>query len=224
MISLIQTGELILRKTPFDLPVLISLFVSIFLIGLAKISHQKTLETAFGTLFSMKTEISFNDSVKMHPVGSFALIINFLIGMALITFLSTKSLILDTTTHYLFSIGISLLLLLIHLTGIYIVGFISGALGRIQINQIFTINFLHIAGIIACIISIPWIINPQLSNSFTILAMVSLGALYIWRLLKILSVALREKIPFYYLILYLCTLEIFPVYFSVAVFWKNFNV
>jgi len=43
-------------------------------------------------------------------------------------------------------------------------------------------------------------------------------------LLKILSVALREKIPLYYLILYLCTLEILPVYVSVAVFWKNFIV
>jgi hypothetical protein len=221
MISLIQTGELILRKIPFELPELIALFVCIALIGLAKISHPKTLETAFGTLFSLKTEISFNDTVKMHPLGSFVLIINFLVSVALLTFLSTQSLINDNSAHYLFSVGIAALLLFLYLTGIYIVGFISGEMNRISTNQIFTLNFIHISGIVGCFLAIPWLINPHLNIFFTITTGIILAGLYLLRLFKILSVALREHIPLYYLFLYLCTLEILPVFVCISVFWKN---
>ena len=220
MISLIQTGELILRKIPFELPELIGLFVSIGLIGLAKISHPKTLETAFGTLFSLKSEISFNDTVKMHPFGSFVLIINFLVSVSLLLFLSTQSFIKNGTEHYLFSLGISALLLFIYLTGIYIVGFISGEMNRIITNQIFTLNFIHISGIAGCLLAIPWLINPHLNFLFTVTTGIILGMLYFLRLIKILSFAVREHIPIYYLILYLCTLEILPVFVSVSVFCK----
>lgn len=220
MISLIQVGELVARKTPFELLELLGLFMGLSLIGLAKISHSKTLATAFGTLFSLKTEISFNDTVKMHPLGSFLLIINFLVSISLIVFLATKPLNIDIDNHYWFSLGIASLSLFIYLTGIYVVGFISGELNRIRINQIFTLNFIHITGIVSVFLAIPWIINPHLNIFFTITTATLLGMLYFLRLIKILSVAVREHIPIYYLILYLCTLEILPIFVSVSVFWK----
>jgi hypothetical protein len=157
----------------------------------------------------------------MHPLGSFLLNINFLVSISLIVFLATKPLNIDIRNHYLFSFGIASLSLFIYLSGIYVAGFISGELNRIRINQIFTFNFIHITGIVSVFLAIPWIINPHLDLFFTITTATILGMLYFFRLIKILSVAVREHIPIYYLILYLCTLEILPIFVSVSVFWKN---
>ena len=143
LVALIQTGELIARKSFYDSYQLLLLFLGVAFIGMARLSNTKTLSSAFETLLNFKTEVAFNDSIKIHPLGSFFLIINFLLSGSLLLFLATRSVFQDSLTHYLFSFGLAIVILLIYLIGIYLVGFITSYTSKLPIWILHNLNFIH---------------------------------------------------------------------------------
>lgn len=219
-IALIQTGELITRNSFYDGYQLLLLFLGLAFIGLARLSNAKTISSAFGTLLNFKTEVAFNDSIKIHPGGSFFLILNFLFSSSLLFFLASGSVFKNELIHYLFAFGLSTVLLLLYLIGIYLVGFITSYRAKLPIGHLHNLNFIHISGLVALILDLPWLLNSQWNEQFSILAVIVFSLLYIIRLIKVVSFAFQENISWYYIILYLCTLEIFPIYMFVHVFLK----
>jgi hypothetical protein len=219
-IGLIQTGELIARKSFYDSYQLLILFLGVAFIGMARLSHSKTISSAFGTLLNFKTEVAFNDSIKIHPTGSFFLILNFVFSVALLLFLASETVFQNKLAHYLFSFGLATLILFIYLIGIYLVGFIASYSSKLPIGQLHNLNFIHICGITALILDLPWLLNSQWNMQFSIFAIILFSLLYVIRLVKITSFAFQENISWYYIILYLCTLEFFPIYMFIHVFLK----
>ena len=220
LVALIQTGELIARKSFYDSYQLVFLFLGVAFIGMARLSHSKTISSAFGTLLNFKTEVAFNDSIKIHPTGSFFLILNFIFSAALLLFLASETVFQNELAHYFFSFGLATLILLIYLIGIYLVGFITSYSSKLPIGQLHNLNFIHICGIAALILDLPWLLNSQWNSQFSIFAIILFSLLYVIRLVKITSFAFQENISWYYIILYLCTLEIFPIYMFIHVFLK----
>lgn len=219
-IALIQTGELVARKSFYDSYQLLFLFLGITFIGLARLSNTKTLSSAFGTLLNFKTEVAFNDSIKIHPAGSFFLILNFIFSGTQLIFFATHPFFQNELAHYLFSFGLVTVILLIYLLGIYLVGFITSYTSKLPIGVLHNLNFIHICGLTALILNLPWLLNSQWNNQFSIFAIVVFSLLYLIRLIKIISFSFQENISWYYIILYLCTLEFFPIYMFVRVFLK----
>jgi hypothetical protein len=219
-IALIQTGELITRNSFYDGYQLLLLFLGLAFIGMARLSHSKTISSAFGTLLNFKTEIAFNDSIKTHPGGSFFLILNFLFSSSLLFFLASSSVFKNDLTHYVFSFGLSAVILLIYLIGIYLVGFITSYTAKLPIGLLHNLNFIHICGIAALIIDLPWLLNSEWNAQFSIFAILLFSLVYLLRLIKITAFAVQENISWYYIILYLCTLEFFPIYMFIHVFLK----
>jgi drug/metabolite transporter (DMT)-like permease len=125
LITLNQTGELIARKSFYDSYQLLLLFLGVAFLGMARLSNSKTISSAFGTLLNFKTEVAFNDSIKIHPLGSFFLILNFLFSGSLLVFLATLPIFDNDIAHYLFSFGLAIVVLLIYLIGFYLVGFLT---------------------------------------------------------------------------------------------------
>ena len=220
LVALIQTGELVARKSFYDSYQLLFLFLGVAFIGMARLSHSKTINSAFGTLLNFKTEVAFNDSIKIHPTGSFFLILNFLFSIALLLFLATNAVFKDDLSHYLFSFGLATVILLIYLIGIYLVGFITSHTSKLPIGHLHNLNFIHICGLAALILDLPWLLNSQWNMQFSVFAISIFSLLYVIRLIKITSFAFQENISWYYIILYLCTLEFFPIYMFVHVYLK----
>jgi len=223
LFSLIQVGEFVLRKPIFGYPELIALFLGFLFIGIARMANEKTIQNVWGIFLNFKTEIKFTDSVKIDSFGSFSLILNFIVSSSLLVFLSTENLINTPINHYLFSILFTFFFLLIYLIGFYLVGFITGSMKQLTLGIIYNQNFIHIAGIICLLISIPWLLNPNRDFILFPFSLISLGLLYSIRLVKIFMASFRENIPLYYIILYLCTLEIYPIYMFVRVYDKFFG-
>ena len=222
--ALIQTGELVTRNSLYDSYQLLILVLGVAFLGMARLSNSKTISSAVGTLLNFKTEVTFNDSIKIHPIGSFFLVLNFLFSASLLLLLSTQSFFDNSMSHYLFSCGLALVILLIYLIGIYLVGFITSYSSKLPVGFLHNLNFIHICGLAALIIDLPWLLNAQWNVQFSILALIVFSILYVIRLIKITSFAFQEKISWYYIILYLCTLEFFPVYMFAHVFLKYSEV
>ena len=220
LFALIQTGELLARKSFYDGYQLLLLFSGVAFLGLARLSNSKTISSAFGTLLNFKTEVAFNDSIKIHPIGSFFLILNFLLSGSLLLFLAAQSVFQNDATRYLFAFGLTAIILLIYLIGIYLVGFLTSYSTKLPIGQLHNLNFIHVCGLAALMLDLPWLLNAQWNHEFSIFAVVIFSLLYAIRLVKVYSFAFQENISWYYIILYLCTLEIFPVYMFVHVFLK----
>ena len=221
---LVQTGELILRKSVFNLPELIVLFTGFLCIGVARLSSSNIIQITFGNFIDFKTEIAFTDSIKTNPFGSFLLLVNFLVSFTLLFLLSAKVYLNRELDQIFFAAGLTCVVALIFLTSSILIAFVTGDSSSMRFGQFLNVNFIHTIGFISFILSILWIFNPGSGSIFLYISIISLGIAYLVRLLKILSVVLREKIPIYYLILYLCTLEILPIYLYVNLFWKYFQI
>lgn len=220
LVALIQTGELIARKSFYDSYQLLLLFLGVAFLGMARLSNSKTISSAFGTLLNFKTEVAFNDSIKIHPLGSFFLILNFLFSGSLLAFLATRPIFDNDLAHYLFSFGLAIVVLLIYLIGFYLVGFLTSYSTKLPVGHLHNLNFIHISGLTALILDLPWLLNSQWNEQFSFFAIALFSLLYLIRLIKIISFSFQENISWYYIILYLCTLEIFPIYMFVHVFLK----
>ena len=220
LVALIQTGELIARKSFYDGYQLLLLFLGVAFLGMARLSNSKTISSAFGTLLNFKTEVAFNDSIKIHPLGSFFLILNFLFSGSLLVFLATLPIFDNDLAHYLFSFGLAIVVLLIYLIGFYLVGFLTSYSTKLPVGHLHNLNFIHISGLTALILDLPWLLNSQWNEQFSFFAIALFSLLYLIRLIKIISFSFQENISWYYIILYLCTLEIFPIYMFVHVFLK----
>ena len=220
LVALIQTGELIARKSFYDGYQLLLLFLGVAFLGMARLSNSKTISSAFGTLLNFKTEVAFNDSIKIHPLGSFFLILNFLFSGSLLVFLATLPIFDNDLAHYLFSFGLAIVVLLIYLIGFYLVGFLTSYSTKLPVGHLHNLNFIHISGLTALILDLPWLLNSQWNEQFSFFAIALFSLIYLIRLIKIISFSFQENISWYYIILYLCTLEIFPIYMFVHVFLK----
>lgn len=222
-LPLISIGQLVERKPVFGYPELIVLFSGVLFIGVARLSNDKTMSIVWSIFSNFKVEIKFSDSIKLHPLGSFSLLLNFIASSSLLIFLATKNIFDSSINHYLFSISIALVIFLVHYIGLYLVGLITGSTKQLNLGILYNVNFMHTSGVVCLILSIPWLLNSDKSLLFLFSSIIMIGILYVVRLIKLFTVGFRENIPLYYIILYLCTLEIYPIYMFVRVYDKFFK-
>lgn len=90
----------------------------------------------------------------------------------------------------------------------YFVGIISGEMKRTHGPLLLTNYTSHLIGIIFIPLLLIWILNPHLSNYIIYTMAILFVFLHLVRILRSIFSALRNKILWYYIILYLCTFEI----------------
>ena len=94
---------------------------------------------------------------------------------------------------------------------LFFVGIVSGEMKKIQGPLLITNYISHLIGIVFIPILLIWLLNPHLSQY------IIAGIAYIFVFLQLIRIirgifsALRNKIFWYYIILYLCAFEIWPI-------------
>ncbi|MBW7867190.1 MAG: DUF4271 domain-containing protein [Brumimicrobium sp.] len=91
------------------------------------------------------------------------------------------------------------------------VGAVSGVSKDLGENIFLTNTIAHIIGVISIPFLLAWILNPQYSIYFIVIFVFIFGLLHIAQIWRGFFIALRNNIRWYYIILYLCTLEILPI-------------
>ena len=146
----------------------------------------------------------------LNTVSSLMLLLNYMISMSALFFLTLQTFQPISNQDIIYMAFVSALLVIIPWMSIFLVGFLTGDKEVMVENKINTIVFAHASGLIYSIILLIWTFNTQWSSIFVyiFLSIVLLFALY--RLLRGFLSAFKKGVRWYYIILYLCTLEILP--------------
>lgn len=203
----------------------IILFTSFILLALAKQFEPHLFNQLFRSFFTFGTPESLSKlEIKTTSRGYVFLGLHFFLNLwaCFILLLKHKSNFVGgewILSNYELSelqltvsaLLISLLIFVYLFAGFFITAFVSGEYALIRIFATQTwINGLFF-GILLFIVGVIWSLNPQFTNYLNNIFIYLIASFLIIRLIKVSIASLLEGISWYYIILYLCTLEILPL-------------
>ena len=208
-----QRFELIERASQMNSYLLFVSLLSLTFIAYARISTPEALTLSWKRFWKLSRVESFGfDDEKIRPETQSLLLINFFISFCLSTFLFFLT--------YFERIEAFVLAL------VFVVGFLIFQLINFRIALLITDNWKLVSGIseinkqvwsfsglVYLCLSFLWLIYGQANNLLNISFVVLFVASYFWRLVKAWRACVQANLEWYYLILYLCALEILPILF-----------
>jgi len=94
---------------------------------------------------------------------------------------------------------------------LYIVGKLGDGIRKLT-DHFLLLNFTyHIIGLLLIPLLLMWLLNPEYSNLFVYVIGIVFTFFWLVRILRGIFFAVRNKVLWYYIILYLCSLEIWPL-------------
>ncbi|RFC54085.1 DUF4271 domain-containing protein [Brumimicrobium aurantiacum] len=164
------------------------------------------------TLPEAKENLSFRNLTNYLMLLNYFVVSGLAIYMVLLYF--------DRTAYWMVFLPASIYFF--QLFSLYFVNFISGEYLKVREN-IILLNFItHILGIVIIPLLIIWILNPDLSQYMPKCLFYVVILFYIIRLVRGIFMAIHNKVLWFYIILYLCALEIWPIMVGYLVLSPNF--
>jgi hypothetical protein len=201
------------------------LFVAFLLLALAKRLEPQIMGMTIRSFFTLGTPESLQKfEVRFNSTGfillGFHSFISLLVCLTLFiqdtNLLEGKSWFVSEYDFSGFKLSITVLLInflliVYNFIGLFIVSILTGegSLIRIFTTQSW-VNFLFF-GIVFFLLAVVWLLNPSISYELFYVFIYVLIAFFFFRFVKVLIASLLEGVPWYYIILYLCTLEILPL-------------
>lgn len=201
------------------------LFVAFLLLALAKRLEPQIMGMTIRSFFTLGTPESLQKfEVRFNSTGFILLGFHCFISLlvCLILFIQNMNLMNGQNRFVqdnelvefqlpVLALLINFLLIVYNFIGLFITSFFTGerSLIRIFTTQSW-VNFLFF-GIIFFLLGVVWLLNPSISNELFYLFIYVLIAFFAFRFIKMLIASLSEGVKWYYIILYLCTLEILPL-------------
>lgn len=211
------------RNTGLTSALLFAVLFGFLLIGLARLSYPNLFSLLLKNFIRMKPiDNSFGEDIKISIGTSLLLNINFVFSLGLSLFLLAKSQI-EISIAILIAAGGSLTYFAINQIGFRIVSLISGESKLIDNLSFISSSLLNFGGVFLLILALVWSLNPELTLILSWILIIFLVVFYIIRIFKGLNITFRQKISWYYLILYLCTIEILPVLVVSRIIWLEFQ-
>lgn len=212
------------RAKTFTLLMIGVLAVSFLLVVVSKMRNNKALPTVFTLFFkNVNLEQNLKDNMRLESLSSILLIFNYFVSFSLCLFIFFHRIILlDVYWAIISSIFLPLALFFMETIGLLMVGILTGELKKVSYAIIVTLTGNQFVGLLLTLLSLLWIMNPSL-NKFCLGAFVSIISFkYLVRLVKNFIAVLLNGVPWYYIILYFCTLEILPLFVAYFYVLKNF--
>jgi hypothetical protein len=202
------------------------IIISFVLMTIAKFLNSSIFKSLLKLLFATKNfDQIIREEIKIGSISSVILITNYFFTASSCIFLSLyTSIDLTISQLFVFSLLLPFGLLILQSVSFWIIGLMSNEVRLLThpINETFVI--VELSGILLFLVSLIWVLNPFYSS---ILFQIFIGLTffgYLYRTLKTFYCVLQRGAPWYYIILYLCTLEILPLvviyYYIVSNFIK----
>ena len=190
-------------------------------IALSKFNNSDLFRNVTKSFFRFKLlENNFNDETRISLWTSMLLNLNFIISLTICFFLACSNFVSFNGALF-YAFGLSA-----YFVGVQQISFrlatslsgdniISEAIGNL------TKQIWHMLGLLFLIISLIWALNQQLSANFMLLYFFILFIIIVFRYVKGIFLCYKLGIKWYYLILYLCTLEIMPTFLLYYIIIKD---
>lgn len=216
--------ELELRAEGFTLTLIAILSISFFLLAFSRLSNNKTFRTVFSAFFTFGSiDQLLKENMRLGSIGSVVLILNYFVSSYLCFFLiAFRMLSIDFYWAVILSILLPFSLFIIENVGLFMVSWVTGEYKNMEATIQNTLIGFEFSGIAYSLLSLVWIMNPEFNQLFLGLFIALFGLKYIHRFLKNSVTVLTNGIPWYYLILYFCTLEILPLFVALYYVKQNF--
>ena len=199
------------RESSFSTLILLFLSLSFILIAFARLSSRVMFLNIMEAMYKNKRISKIVQvSYPLNTLSSLLLMLNYIISMSALFFLTLQTFQPIVSQDILYMGLISALLVLFPWVAMFAIGFLTGADEVMVENKINTIVFSHASGLVYSIILLIWTFNPQWSSIFVYVFLGFALMFAFYRLLRGFLSAFKKGVRWYYIILYLCTLEILP--------------
>lgn len=211
-LSLLTSFQLIERDTQLNSYLLLIILLCFAFVGIARVAQPDLITQTFVGFFKMKRiDNSGFEGNKLQPSMTALIILNYLVSLGMGAFL-----ILVKDNSAWLAVNFSFLIILT-LTSLQVINFrlaslLSGEKPILDMMSAINKQVWSFGGFLLLVLSLFWVLNQESHIHFERLYVLIVMALMIWRIFKGLRLALQLRYKWYYLILYLCTLEILPLF------------
>ncbi|WP_417265051.1 DUF4271 domain-containing protein [Brumimicrobium sp.] len=200
--------ELIARNQLFPYWIIYALLFSIAIISILKFQKEFVFVHLKDAFFKAPSSVPFSKGeISFFGATNWILLINYFavsgitVYMLLVYFKVGHSWMVILPMAYYFYQSFAL----------FIAGTLSGELKKLK-DLFLLLNFTtHSIGIVMIPILFIWILNPELSTYLPKTLTVVFLLFHFIRIVRSIFIALKNKVLWYYIILYLCGLEIWPI-------------
>ena len=187
--------------------------ISLILIAIARISNYKSIGTVISAFFSGgPIQQLLKENMRIGSLSSILLIFNYLIALFICVYLMLyRTLEFSANTSMILACIIPVGYTIFEILGMAITTFITGEVKTMEPAFQTSWVGLEFIGLPISILSLVWIMNPNLNTVCLIVFCALLGVRVLQRITKSSILILYKGVAWYYIFLYLCTLEILPL-------------
>ena len=179
-------------------------------IALSKFNNSDLFRSVTKNFFRFKLlESNFNDENRIGFAASFLLNINFILSLTICFFLAFTNFV-SGNEALIYALCFSAYLIIIQQISFRLVALLSGEHMVSEEIGVLTKQIWHMAGLLFLIIALIWALNQQSTLAVSRFYFIILLILFAFRYIKGIFLCHKMGIKWYYLFLYLCTLEIMP--------------
>ncbi|MEN9914524.1 MAG: hypothetical protein RL528_1279 [Bacteroidota bacterium] len=179
-------------------------------IALSKFNNSDLFRSVTKNFFRFKLlESNFNNENRIGFAASILLNINFILSLTICFFLAFTNFV-SGNEALIYALCFSAYLIIIQQISFRLVALLSGENMVSEEIGVLTKQIWHMAGLLFLIIALIWALNQQLTLTVSRFYFIILLTLFAFRYIKGIFLCHKMGIKWYYLFLYLCTLEIMP--------------
>ena len=179
-------------------------------IALSKFNNSDLFRSITKSFFRFKLiENNFNDENRIGFGTSILLNINFILSLTICFFLAFTNFV-SVNEALFYAMCLSSYLIIIQQISFRLATLLSGEHMLSEEIGILTKQIWHMGGLLFLIFALIWSLNQQSTLSFSVFYLFMLLTLFAYRYIRGISLCFKIGVKWYYLFLYLCTLEIMP--------------
>lgn len=199
-------------------------FIGLMFIGLSRMWNLNSVSTIVRVFFNNESiEQAQKENMRVTSISFILLLANYVVSAGLICWLwLTYFNAQEINRMWLIAFVLPILIATYEILGIGCIGFITGEQKRIFSVIPNSLVIYALAGIVLLLFAFIWILNPSWNRAISYLLVPLISVFYLYRVVKNSALVLNNGVPWYYLILYFCTLEILPLVVIYYYSSKNF--
>ncbi len=222
--TLHSSFELIERETQMNSYLLVIILLCFAFVGVARVAQPDLIAQTFTGFFKIKRPDSNGfEGSKLQPSMAALIVLNYIISFATCVFM-----VLYKDENLLEAMGLTIkivaALTFVQFINFRLVYLLSGEKAILDSMSAVNKQVWSFGGYLLTTLALLWILNQEIQTIFVQLFFIISFLLVIWRIAKGLILGAQLRYKWYYLILYLCTLEILPLIILIKLAWKNFTL
>ena len=180
------------------------------IIALSKFNNSDLFRCVKKNFFQFKLlSNNLNNENRISFGTSILLNINFILSLTICFFLACTNFVSGNEAIF-YSLCLSSYLIIIQQISFRLATLLSGEHMLSEEIGILTKQIWHMGGLLFLIFALIWSLNQQSTLSFSVFYLFMLLTLFAYRYIRGISLCFKIGVKWYYLFLYLCTLEIMP--------------